>query len=141
MQRIRRCLEIAMHSAGDILSLWPRDADVARDIGAPYQTVSAWRRRGTIPPSYWQKLLTAARRRGLSQLTTDVLAGIYAMRSQAEAGASKGRKSGKTPDLSPGEVRQIGHFSRFRHLRRAHFSTSGEIDDHIRALREEWDRR
>lgn len=34
-----------------------------------------------------------------------------------------------------------GHFSRWQHLRRNHFDTPEEIVDHIRALRDEWDRR
>jgi DNA-binding transcriptional regulator YdaS (Cro superfamily) len=33
------------------------------------------------------------------------------------------------------------HFSRFKHLRRANFRSQDEIADHVRALREEWDRR
>ncbi|MEP9379618.1 hypothetical protein ABLE91_23105 [Aquabacter sp. CN5-332] len=34
-----------------------------------------------------------------------------------------------------------GHFSRWQHLRRDHFDTPQDIVDHIRALRDEWDRR
>jgi DNA-binding transcriptional regulator YdaS (Cro superfamily) len=33
------------------------------------------------------------------------------------------------------------HFSRFKHLRRARFRTAEEIEEHIRALREEWTHR
>jgi DNA-binding transcriptional regulator YdaS (Cro superfamily) len=33
------------------------------------------------------------------------------------------------------------NFSRFKHLRRGHFVSREEIDGHILALREEWDRR
>jgi hypothetical protein len=31
-----------------------------------------------------------------------------------------------------------GHFSRFKHLRRSHFTSSAEVVDHVRALRDEW---
>jgi len=34
-----------------------------------------------------------------------------------------------------------GHFSRFKRLRRSHFASGEEIVAHVRALREEWDRR
>lgn len=41
------------------------------------------------------------------------------------------------PAPAPGE----GHFSRWRHLRRTRFRDAEEIVAHIRALRDEWDRR
>jgi hypothetical protein len=34
-----------------------------------------------------------------------------------------------------------GHFSRFKHLRKNRFKTAEEIEDHIRALRDEWSHR
>lgn len=34
-----------------------------------------------------------------------------------------------------------GHFSRFKHLRASHFASGEDITAHIRALRDEWDRR
>jgi DNA-binding transcriptional regulator YdaS (Cro superfamily) len=37
--------------------------------------------------------------------------------------------------------RSPDHFSRFKHLRRALFSSKEEVEDHVRALRDEWDRR
>lgn len=50
--------------------------------------------------------------------------------------------------VSPGQLHALGqgdaragHFSRWRHLRRAEFASAEEIVDHVRALREEWDRR
>lgn len=41
----------------------------------------------------------------------------------------------RSPEVS------AGHFSRWRHLRRREFESSEEIIDHVRALRDEWDRR
>jgi hypothetical protein len=35
----------------------------------------------------------------------------------------------------------MGHFSRFKEVRRTHFASGADIDDHVLALREEWDRR
>lgn len=37
--------------------------------------------------------------------------------------------------------RSPDHFSRFKHLRRALFSSKEEVEDHVSALRDEWDRR
>jgi hypothetical protein len=34
-----------------------------------------------------------------------------------------------------------GHFSRHKHIRRDRFRTAEEIEDHIRALRDEWNHR
>jgi YdaS antitoxin of YdaST toxin-antitoxin system len=41
----------------------------------------------------------------------------------------------------PEEKRLTRHFSRFWHLRKSHFDSGEEIVAHVRALREEWDRR
>ncbi len=35
----------------------------------------------------------------------------------------------------------VGHFSRWRHVKRSRFRDAEEIVAHIRALRDEWDRR
>ena len=43
----------------------------------------------------------------------------------------------EAPDISPA----AGHFTRWKHLRRTEFLTTDEIVDHVRALRDEWDRR
>lgn len=40
--------------------------------------------------------------------------------------------------IAPSET---GHFTRWKERRRADFSSAEEIDAHIRALRDEWDRR
>ncbi len=34
-----------------------------------------------------------------------------------------------------------GHFSRFKHMRRDHFRTAAEIEEHIEKLRDEWSHR
>lgn len=48
---------------------------------------------------------------------------------------------GSSSDRPIPPQRSGAYFSCFKHLRRAHFSSAEEIDRHIRALREEWDRR
>ncbi|WP_366656586.1 carph-isopro domain-containing protein [Fodinicurvata sp. EGI_FJ10296] len=66
-----------------IINLWPSAADLARDIGVPYQTVAAWRRRNSIPPRHWQSIISAGSRRGVS-LTVECLAGA-ALRRDGKA--------------------------------------------------------
>jgi hypothetical protein len=56
-----------------IFSLWPNLAELAKDIGAPYPTVAAWKQRGSIPGTYDIDLIEAARGRGKT-LTLDDLA-------------------------------------------------------------------
>jgi len=53
-----------------------------------------------------------------------------------------------SPDVAPPPPKRAGtrkgatgHFSRFRHLRRAHFPAADEINAHVDALRDEWERR
>ena len=43
----------------------------------------------------------------------------------------------EAPDPSPA----AGHFTQWKHLRRSEFFTPEEIVDHVRALRDEWERR
>jgi len=130
-----------MHNVSDIFSLWPTDADMGRDIGVSYPAVAAWKRRGSIPASYWRDLVAAARRRGYTHVTADILAELHAAnaREQSDTPGSLARDRQTISALPPGG--DDGHFSRFKHLRRPRFASADEIVDHIRALREEWDRR
>jgi DNA-binding transcriptional regulator YdaS (Cro superfamily) len=59
----------------------------------------------------------------------------------SESSASDMPMSTSNTEADRSSRRDSGHFSRFKHLRRAHFNSSEEIAGHIRALREEWDRR
>ena len=143
-----------MQSVAEVFSAWPSDAELGRDIGVPYPTISAWKQRGSIPPAYWREIIRAARRRGHPEITADVLVDLHARRSKrdlpsgfAEEGvvmrpaASPAARSAEIDVLPPPGEQGTGHFSRFKHLRRNHFSTLDEINDHIAALREEWDHR
>jgi hypothetical protein len=47
-----------------IFDIWPSLAALAKDMGSPYQTVVAWKRRGRIPADRDLDLIEAARRRG-----------------------------------------------------------------------------
>ena len=53
-----------LKSHPEIVKLWPRTLDLARDLELPDQNVRQWVSRGTIPCKYWEKLVLAAKTRG-----------------------------------------------------------------------------
>jgi hypothetical protein len=57
----------------NILRIWPTMADLAADLGIPYQTVAAWKNRGRIPATYDVQIVDAAKARGVP-LTFEALA-------------------------------------------------------------------
>jgi len=48
-----------------ILSLWPSQAALARDIGEDPSVVRMWKYRQWIPPEYDFRIVTAGRKRGI----------------------------------------------------------------------------
>jgi hypothetical protein len=139
-----------MQSVSDIFAAWPSDAEFGRDIGVPYPTVSAWKQRGSIPAAYWWHIVRAAAGRGHPEVTANLLARLHARKASdnhpsgfAEEGQLamlEGLETLKRED-GPNGSTATGHFSRWKHLRRANFASPAEIAAHIDALREEWDRR
>jgi hypothetical protein len=140
-----------MQDVAEIFAAWPSDAELGRDIGVPYPTISAWKQRASIPAAYWWDIVRAAMRRGHFEITAEVLARLHSRKP------NNGRPSGFAEDgvhsaiAGAGKLTQIecashegiatGHFSRWKQLRRANFASPDEISAHINALREEWDRR
>ncbi|CZT36158.1 hypothetical protein GA0004734_00031600 [Rhizobium sp. 9140] len=49
----------------DIINLWPSLTLFADDLGVPYVTAKAMRRRASIPAPYWIRAVEAASVRGL----------------------------------------------------------------------------
>jgi hypothetical protein len=130
-----------MQNVADIFGLWPSDAEVARDIGVSYPTVSSWKQRGSIPAAYWRRVIRAAARRGYSKVTAELLVEVHAQDRAAFRGlAEEGTRYETDEERRDGEQASgpSGHFSRYKHLRRGDFKSADEIEDHIRALREEW---
>ena len=56
-----------------IFRIWPKLSDLASDLEKPYQTVAAWKQRGSIPARYDLDLVHAAKARG-RKLTLEDLA-------------------------------------------------------------------
>lgn len=136
-----------MNHGSEIFAAWPSDADLARDIGVSYPTVSAWKQRGSIPAAYWRDIIRAARRRGHPEITADLLVELHAREPQADhAGLEEEERPFAAQATRPVPAdktrrRVTGHFSRFKQLRRNHFRSAAEIEEYIEKLRDEWSHR
>lgn len=67
----------------DIINRWPTLTDFADDIGVPYVTAKAMRRRGSIPSCYWVRVVGAAHKRAISDITFKLLAELIAIPQEA----------------------------------------------------------
>lgn len=136
-----------MRNVADIFSAWPSDADLARDIGLSYPTVASWKQRGSIPVAYWRPIIRAAHKRQHPEITADLLLELHAGERQSERGGFAEGETAYEAQLAPSEntnesrSASEGHFSRHKDVRRSRYKTAEEIEEHIRALREEWSHR
>lgn len=101
---------------------------LAKELGVPQSTISFW--------------LHGAKKGVSAEKVTDVERITLVPRHELRPDLfpppdSTPENTEPTADVEPGK----GHFSRFKHLRRAHFASAEEVNAHIRALRDEWDRR
>jgi hypothetical protein len=136
-------------SVSDIFAALGGNSCVARLLGVGSSTTSEMKRRGRIPAEYWSDIVDAAHRLGRSDITLEVLAKLHARKPATSqvAGFSEEAKGEnlRPPDGADSGVvaaqMPTGHFSRWRHLRRPHFASMEQINAHVSALRDEWDRR
>jgi hypothetical protein len=134
--------EELMKRIADIFSTWPSDAELGRDLGVPYPTISAWKQRGSIPVAYWRDIIRAARKRGHAEITADLLVDLHAPEPKTGLpGVNEDSLPFEAQKSDAADQSRGGHFTRFRHLRRAHFASLQEVNAHISALRDEWKRR
>ncbi len=136
-----------MATVENIIRLWPRPIDLARELGVGPSRITDWKNRNAIPVAYWQSILQAARRRGHPEVTAELLVELHA-REPAAVPQSLGEEekpwpaqTGEAGPENDAEREAAGHFSRFKHLRRSNFASAEEITAHISALRDEWERR
>ena len=123
-------------SVSDIFSVLGGNAEVARGLGVRASTASEMKRRGRIPAEYWRALIRMAKAKGIAEIDAEKLVRLHAREEAMEADGSGSRQVGAGTTEMDG-----GHFSKFKTLRRSHFSSPEEIQAHIRALRDEWERR
>lgn len=57
-----------------IIAKWPSLSEFARDLGVPYGTAKAMRRRGSIPPAYWAAVVSKAALRDIHGVSLQALA-------------------------------------------------------------------
>ena len=62
-----------MKSHTDIIDRWPSLRDYARDIRVAYVTAQVMRYRGSIHVRHWDAVVDAARGRGWSDITHELL--------------------------------------------------------------------
>lgn len=114
-----------MNGVDTLIARWPSMAELGRDLGLPYSTVAAWKQRGFL------------------DVNSDFL---IALHDNAQGRGAAGFAE-DPPRIDEGrrETENDGHgsgqFSRWKALRRAHFATGEEVTDHVRGLRDEWNRR
>ena len=60
-----------------IFDLWPSLRAFSDDAGTSYGTAKAMKRRGQIPPQYWQRLIDGAAARDIADITYERLAALY----------------------------------------------------------------
>lgn len=72
-------------SFASITRLWPKRADLARDLGTYDGLVQQWMLKDFIPCEWWQALVGAAARRGIEGVTLEVLAELAQRRRLAAA--------------------------------------------------------
>jgi len=130
----------------DVFAALGGTASVARALGVGASTASEMKRRGRIPAEYWRDLLRMARATGHPDITADLLVELHAREPTGIAGSFAEEdaapfepEQGRSAAMAP--AAEQGHFSRHKHVRRSHFCSAEEIEDHIRALRDEWSHR
>jgi hypothetical protein len=67
-----------MQNVADIFSAFGGPSALARALKVNTSTASEMKRRRSIPPKYWFKLLSEAKRQGLNEITADLLAKVHA---------------------------------------------------------------
>jgi hypothetical protein len=67
--------ESPSHAA--LLSLWKWHSQLAADMDVPKWRARQWRARGSIPPKYWPRFITAMRERFGREVSADELLAGY----------------------------------------------------------------
>lgn len=92
-----------MKKFSDVIALWPRVTDLADDIGQDSNKIYLWKYRDSIPQMYWQGVVFAARTRGYTQVTTELLTSLAANKSNARIAP----KYGIIPEEEEAATKQI----------------------------------
>jgi hypothetical protein len=69
-----------MHDHRDIIDRWPSTRAFAEDIGVPYVNVNMMRQRNSISVRHWERVVEAAKERGIRGITLKLIASTYRSR-------------------------------------------------------------
>lgn len=61
-------------SISSLIDHWPTIGEFASEVGCGYEAARQMRRRDSIAPEHWQKVISAAKRRGISGVSLGWLA-------------------------------------------------------------------
>lgn len=75
------------NSFAELIGLWPSKSEFARDIHVNPTHVGTMLVRGSIPPKHWTRVVDAAKKRDLPEVTTDLLSCLYRQRFQKSEAA------------------------------------------------------
>lgn len=70
----------------ELIDLWPSIRAFGEDIGVDYNTAKHIRRRGTVPSSYWVRMVAGAAAHGYRGVTFEALAQAVAPARTVVAG-------------------------------------------------------
>lgn len=72
--------ELQLQTFADVIALWGKAPEMAKDVGVTEIVVRAWRRRG-IPGEYWASVVSAAQDKPFApHVTLELLAHLGAER-------------------------------------------------------------
>lgn len=63
-----------MNTFTAIIEQWDTLEAFRQDVGVPYQRARKWRDRNSIPYAYWESVVSACRKKGVSGVTIASLA-------------------------------------------------------------------
>lgn len=68
----------------NLIDLWPSLSAFADDMGIPYGTAKAMRRRNSIPSSYWALAVSKAQSRGIRNVSLEALTAAVAAKARPD---------------------------------------------------------
>ncbi len=80
----------SLKSARDLFALWPSIVVFADDIAVPYVTAQMMRYRGSIAPRHWPAVVAAAKRRGFTGITLELLLSLRSKQKQSSQKSERG---------------------------------------------------
>lgn len=74
-----------MLTVQEIIEKWPSAAELSRDLGLRHEShATVMKYRGSIPSTYWMRMIEAAKDRKIEGISLEVLAEAHAPQSATE---------------------------------------------------------